>query len=80
MNALRFGATLALLTLLAPSALAQVSVTAFGGYAVSEGIDNATTGERASVKSGVTFGAAVDYDLDSVTPAAAVLWSAEHDA
>ena len=44
MNALRFGATLALLMLLAPSAPAQVSVTAFGGYAVSEGIDNATTG------------------------------------
>jgi len=65
MNALRFGATLALLILLAPSAFAQVSLTAFGGYAVSEGIDNATTGERASVKSGVTFGAAADYDLDS---------------
>lgn len=65
MNALRFGATLALLILYAPSAFAQVSVTAFGGYAVSEGIDNATTGERASVKSGVTFGAAADYDLDS---------------
>ena len=65
MNALRFSATLALLILLAPSALAQVSVTVFGGYAVSEGIDNDTTGERASVKSGVTFGAAADYDLDS---------------
>ena len=65
MNALRFPATFAFLILLAPPALAQVSVTVFGGYAVSEGIDNDTTGERASVKSGVTFGAAADYDLDS---------------
>ena len=54
-----------LLMLLAPPALSQVSVTAFGGYAVSEGIENETTGERASVKSGAAFGAAADYDLDS---------------
>jgi hypothetical protein len=65
MNVLRFSAAFALLILLAPPALAQVSVTVFGGYAVSEGIDNDTTGERASVKSGVAFGAAADYDLDS---------------
>ena len=61
----RFPATVALLMLLASSALAQVSFTVFGGYAVSEGIDNDTSGERASVKSGVAFGAAGDYDLDS---------------
>jgi hypothetical protein len=65
MNVLRLPAICAFLILLAPPALAQVSVTAFGGYAVSEGIDNDTTGERASVKSGVAFGAAADYDLDS---------------
>ena len=51
--------------LLAPPALAQISVSVFGGYAVSEGIENDTTGERASVKSGVAFGVAGDYDLDS---------------
>ena len=55
----------ALLMLLAPSALSQVSATVFGGYAVSEGIENDTTGERASVKSGAAFGVAADYDLDS---------------
>ena len=46
------------LIVLAPPAFAQVSVTVFGGYAVSEGIDNDTTGERASVKSGAAFGVA----------------------
>ena len=61
----RLLATLTLLLLLAPPALAQVSATAFGGYAVSEGIDNDVTGERASVKSGVAFGVAADYPLDS---------------
>ena len=65
MNVLRFPVTFVFLILLAPPALAQVSVTVFGGYSVSEGIDNATSGERASVKSGVAFGAAADYDLDS---------------
>ncbi len=65
MNVLRFPSIFAFLILLAPPALAQVSLTAFGGYSVSEGIDNDTTGERASVKSGVAFGVAADYDLDS---------------
>ena len=37
----------------------------FVGYAVSEGIDNATSGERARVASSITFGIAADYDLDS---------------
>ena len=46
-------------------AFAQVSVTIFGGYAVSEGIDNTTTGEQASVKSGAAFGVAGDYVLDA---------------
>lgn len=65
MNVLRLPAIIAFLILLAPPALAQVSVTAFGGYSVSEGIDNATSGERVSIKSGVAFGGAADYDLDS---------------
>ena len=62
----RLPAALALLLmLLTPPALAQFSATAFGGYAISEGIDNDTTGERAKVKSGVAFGVAADYPLDS---------------
>ena len=65
MKLLRFPATIAVLFLLASPAVAQVSATAFGGYAVSEGIDNDTSGERASVRSGVAFGVAADYDLDS---------------
>ncbi len=65
MNALRPSVAITLLFLLAPPAVAQVSVTAFGGYTVSEGIDNDTSGERASVKSGGAFGVAGDYDLDS---------------
>ena len=65
MKRLRFPAAIALWILLAQPALAQVSITAFGGYAVSEGIQNDASGERASVKSGVAFGVAADYDLDS---------------
>ena len=65
MNFLRFPAIVMVLSLLASPALAQVSITAFGGYAVSEGIDNGTSGERARVNSGVAFGVAADYDLDA---------------
>jgi len=65
MKLLRLPAAITLLLLLASPAVAQVSVTAFGGYAVSEGIENDTSGERASVKSGGAFGVAGDYDLDS---------------
>ncbi|HKO66713.1 MAG TPA: outer membrane beta-barrel protein [Burkholderiaceae bacterium] len=65
LRALRFATIAAMLMLLSSPALSQVSVTAFGGYAVSEGIENDTTGERASVKSAAAFGAAADYDLDS---------------
>ena len=64
MKLLRYPAAIALSFVLACPAVAQVSITAFGGYAVSEGIDNDITGERASVKSGGTFGVAADYDLD----------------
>jgi hypothetical protein len=65
LNPTRFAAGCVMLVLLAPPAISQVGVTAFGGYAVSEGIENDATGERASVKSGATFGATADYDLDS---------------
>ena len=64
-HALRLPAIVALLMLLAPPALAQISVSVFGGYAVSEGIENDTSGERASVKSAVAFGVSADYDLES---------------
>lgn len=65
LHALRFATIAVMLMLLAPPALSQASVTVFGGYAVSEGIENDTTGDRASVKSGAAFGVAADYDLDS---------------
>lgn len=65
MNALRSAAMAALLSLTAPPAFAQISATAFGGYAVSEGIDNDTSGERARVRSSAAFGFAADYDLDA---------------
>lgn len=54
-----------LLSAMAVPAFGQVSVTLFGGYAVSEGIDNTTTGEQASVRSGAAFGVAGDYVLDA---------------
>ena len=62
---LRLPVAIALLLLTVPPALAQVSGTVFGGYAVSEGFENDITGERASVKSSAAFGIAFDYDLDS---------------
>lgn len=65
MKFLRLPATFALLLVLATPAIAQVSFTAFGGYAVSEGIENDISGERVSVKSGASFGFAGDYDLDA---------------
>jgi len=65
MSNFRFALAIALLTLLTPPAFAQASATVFGGYTVSEGIDNDTSGERARVKSGVAFGVVADYDLDS---------------
>ncbi len=40
LHAWRFATIASLLLLLASPALSQVSVTVFGGYAVSEGIDN----------------------------------------
>ena len=54
-----------LLSASAAPAFAQVSVTLFGGYAVSEGIDNTTTGEQANVKSSAAFSIAGDYVLDA---------------
>ncbi|HYM47748.1 MAG TPA: hypothetical protein VES91_04650, partial [Burkholderiaceae bacterium] len=65
MNARYAVLVITLCTLVTGTACAQASATVFVGYAVSEGIDNATSGERARVASSVTFGIAADYDLDS---------------
>lgn len=65
LHILRFATITVMVLLPASPALSQVSATVFGGYAVSEGIENETTGDRASVKSGATFGVAADYELDS---------------
>ncbi len=64
-SALRTAVAIAVLTLVAPSALAQVNATVFGGYSVSEGIDNETSGERARIRSGAAVGVAADYGLDA---------------
>ena len=53
-----------LFLLIAPAA-AQIGVSVFGGYSVSEGLDNQITGERAHVGSAASFGIAFDYPLDA---------------
>ena len=63
---LRFlAATVAGLFLMLPPASAQIGATIFGGYSVSEGLDNQITGERAHVASAASFGFALDYGLDA---------------
>lgn len=62
---LRVLVAIALWFLPAAATFAQVSATVFGGYSVSEGIENDSTGDRARVNSGAAFGVAADYDLDS---------------
>jgi len=54
----------ALLLGAATAAPAQVSVSAYGGYLGSSGIDNVTTGEGASVGSAGAFLLAIGTDLD----------------
>lgn len=44
---------------------AQTSATLYVGYAVSEGIENATADQRARVEPGAAFGIAADIGLDS---------------
>lgn len=46
-------------------AAAEASVTLFGGYAGTSGIDNATSGSGADVKSAGTFGIALGMPLDA---------------
>lgn len=65
MAMLRFVVTVGWLFLVTPPALAQIGATVFGGYSVSEGLDNQITGERAHVSSAASFGISFDYDLDA---------------
>jgi len=57
---------LAAATLCAASpAAAQASVTLYGGYAGTSGIDNATNSTSADVKDGATFGVAIGMPFDA---------------
>ena len=57
---------LAATTLCAASpAAAQASVTLYGGYAGTSGIDNATNSTSADVKDGATFGVAIGMPFDA---------------
>lgn len=54
----------AMLGAAAPAA-AQASITLFGGYAGTSGIDDATSNASADVKNGATFGVAVGVPFDA---------------
>jgi hypothetical protein len=57
---------LAALSLCAASpAAAQASITLYGGYAGTSGIDDATSSASADVKNGATFGVAVGLPFDA---------------
>jgi len=67
MDLIRFSALAAVTAFLigvAAAAKAQVSVSAYGGYLGSSGIDNVTTGEGARVDSAGAFLLAISTDLD----------------
>jgi hypothetical protein len=49
----------------ATPAAAQASVTLFGGYAGTSGIDDATSNASADVKNGATFGVAIGVPFDA---------------
>ena len=49
----------------ATPAAAQASITRFGGYAGTSGIDDATSNASADVKNGATFGVAVGMPFDA---------------
>ena len=49
----------------ATPAAAQASITLFGGYAGTSGIDDATSNASADVKNGATFGVAVGMPFDA---------------
>ena len=59
-----FAASAATMLLTAP-AVAQVSVGLYGGYIGSDGIENATTGANADVKSSASFMLTLGKDLDA---------------
>ncbi len=58
-------ALLGLSALVATPAGAQTGATLYAGYAVSEGIENSTVNQRASVDSGAAFGIALEMGLDA---------------
>jgi len=63
---LLLASALAAATLCAASpAAAQASVTLYGGYAGTSGIDNATNSTSADVKDGATFGVAIGMPFDA---------------
>lgn len=49
----------------APASAADYSITAFAGWRVSTGIDDAVTGEEADIDDSVSFSLAVDRTLDA---------------
>lgn len=59
------GAACLAVFLSAGPAAAQTSITVFGGYGGTNGIDNATTASGADVKDAATFGVALGLPLDA---------------
>lgn len=64
-NTLLASALAAAMLCAASPAAAQASVTLYGGYAGTSGIDNATNGTSADVKDGATFGVALGMPFDA---------------
>jgi len=64
-NALLAPALAAAMLCAATPAAAQASVTLFGGYAGTSGIDDATSNASADVKNGATFGVAIGVPFDA---------------
>lgn len=64
-NTLLASALAAAMLCAATPAAAQASVTLFGGYAGTSGIDDATSNASADVKNGATFGVAVGVPFDA---------------
>jgi len=64
-NLLLAPALAATLLCAASPAAAQASVTFYGGYAGTSGIDDATSDASADVKNGATFGVAIGWPFDA---------------
>lgn len=64
-NTLLASALAAAMLSAATPAAAQASITLFGGYAGTSGIDDATSNASADVKNGATFGVAVGMPFDA---------------